>query len=274
MDIRQSKNYAAYLQSLGWIVKEHDGIFYFIKKILFFSILKVQRPTKIDLEFIKKLARKHRALYVLVEPNTEEEAKTLTKFGWKMASPSLPSKTIILDLSQSEDKLLKQMHPKTRYNIKIATKRGVEIIHSKDIKSFADFWQKNRPGALPQRKNIIGIFESFGNNADVVFAYNQGEVEAGVVLLTAQHTGYYMYAAASKKGKRLFAPTLCAWEAIRKAKQFGATKFDFEGIYDSRFPLPAWKGFSKFKQSFGGAETSFPLAYRSFCTHRIRKKGD
>jgi lipid II:glycine glycyltransferase (peptidoglycan interpeptide bridge formation enzyme) len=44
------------------------------------------------------------------------------------------------------------------------------------------------------------------------------------------------------------------WEALKLAKKRGCRIFDFEGIYDERFPKAAasWKGFTKFKEGFGG----------------------
>ena len=70
-----------------------------------------------------------------------------------------------------------------------------------------------------------------------------------------------MYAAASDAGKKLFAPTLCAWEAIKLSKKHGSKIFDFEGIYDERFPLKSWHGFTRFKKSFGGREIEYPGAF-------------
>jgi lipid II:glycine glycyltransferase (peptidoglycan interpeptide bridge formation enzyme) len=67
-----------------------------------------------------------------------------------------------------------------------------------------------------------------------------------------------MYAASSLEGKKYFAPTLVAWNAIMSSKKEGKKIFDFEGIYDERFPLNSWKGFSRFKNGFGGNVVSYP----------------
>ena len=71
-----------------------------------------------------------------------------------------------------------------------------------------------------------------------------------------------MYAASTTNGKQLFVPTMLVWEAIKLGKKLGKKYFDFEGIYDERFPLKAWKGFTRFKQSFGGKEVVFPGTLR------------
>jgi len=60
-DIRQSKEYANYLESQGWVVERIDDISYFIKKIpILGSVLKIQRPEKIDFETIQKIEKKYR----------------------------------------------------------------------------------------------------------------------------------------------------------------------------------------------------------------------
>ena len=67
-------------------------------------------------------------------------------------------------------------------------------------------------------------------------------------------------AAANREGKKSFAPTLLAWEALKFAKKQGCAIFDFEGVFDERFTTqsPAWKGFSKFKEGFGGKSVYYP----------------
>jgi lipid II:glycine glycyltransferase (peptidoglycan interpeptide bridge formation enzyme) len=44
----------------------------------------------------------------------------------------------------------------------------------------------------------------------------------------------------------------------------GCKIFDFEGIYDSRFPIKSWLGFTHFKKQFGGNEIAYPGCYIKF----------
>jgi len=83
---------------------------------------------------------------------------------------------------------------------------------------------------------------------------------AGILLLWYDNTAYYWMAAANREGKKSFAPTLLAWEALKFAKKQGCAIFDFEGVFDERFTTqsPAWKGFSKFKEGFGGKSVYYP----------------
>ena len=70
MDLRQSKEFAQYLKQRGWLVEKIGQDYVFIRKIPLtpFSIIKIQRPSQIDLEKINSLARKHRAFQINIEP--------------------------------------------------------------------------------------------------------------------------------------------------------------------------------------------------------------
>ncbi len=52
-------------------------------------------------------------------------------------------------------------------------------------------------------------------------------------------------------------------DAILLAKKSGCKVFDFDGIYDERFPIKTWLGFTKFKKGFGGKEIEYPGCYIS-----------
>ena len=117
---------------------------------------------------------------------------------------------------------------------------------------------------LSQKKEITELYKALKKNADLIFTLHSNELVAGILLLHADKTSYYMYAASNQEGKRLFAPTICAWEAIKMSKKRGLKIFDFEGIYDERFPLKNWEGFTRFKKSFGGSEIEYPGAFSKF----------
>jgi lipid II:glycine glycyltransferase (peptidoglycan interpeptide bridge formation enzyme) len=317
MDLRQTPQFAEYIKLLGWIVssigrstssrEKRNNVF--IRKIpVIGSVIKLQRPENLDNKLIKRLsdlARKHRAFQISVEPLTINHRPLIIKSGYKLnKSPSLCTKTVQVDLTKSENKILSEMHHKTRYNIKIAKRRGVEVYLSKDIKKFSEFWQKcalkQRHMFLPMKREIIAIHTSFGKDAHILFANAQDNDTAflssrtntvskaisnssmsskkrllprstprndttvplaAILLIVADRTAYYMYAASTGQGKKLFAPTLVAWKSIKLAKKLGCKLFDFEGIYDERFPIPSWKGFSRFKKSFGGREIEYPGAF-------------
>lgn len=264
IDLRQTPQYALYMQKIGWKVEWENGSFYYIKKVPFLgSVVKFQRPKIVDHHDIEYIAKKHKVFQVILEPYDDQQATTLQSHRYTLSkSPYLPSKTIFIDITKSEEELLQNMHHKTRYNIKVAQKNGVEIVPSTNIKEFAEFWQlcakKQRGMFLSQKKEIIEIYNAFAEKAALLFAYHQKILVAAVLLLHTNEITYYMYAASTDEGKKLFAPTLLVWKSLQTAKARGSHFFDFEGIYDDRFPLPTWKGFSRFKKSWGGEEILYP----------------
>jgi len=266
-DIRQSPEWARYLESLGWKTEKLDGVNCFVKKTPFFgSIIKIQRPPNLPpIEKIEKLAKKNRAILVKIEPTSKKEAEILKRAGFKLSRwPLSPTKTVVLDLSKSEETLLGKMHYKTRYNIKVAQRNKVKVEISDDFKSFCKVWlesQKRNKLSFATTSQLEKFWQIFQKNSVLLLAKDKkDETLAGILMPIYDRIAYYLYAGSTKGGNKLFAPTLVTWEAIKLAKKMGARQFDFEGIYDERFKgaTKSWQGFSRFKKSFGGKEIEYP----------------
>lgn len=272
MDIRQNNKYAKYLSRQNWAVEEVNGVFYYIKKILFFSVMKVQRPGKISYEVIKKLSKKHRVLQIVIEPNTQKEAKELTKNGWQQTDPFIPSKTIILDLKKSEKELYNSFDKDTRYSIRKVQSSKCKVQSYEDLKQFRAFWKrsvdhKRHVLSIKQMQDLKDVFDK-----DSLFLV-AGDGISGGIFLVAGNTGYYWYGFVNKEGRKKLSQYKVVWEGVRWAKSRGAKYFDMEGIFDERFPLNTWKGFTKFKKGFGGKIVSYPGAYKKTYIHNFGKKG-
>src|SRR3989344_4722536 len=92
IDIRQSLHYANFLKSQGWIVESLpagkagiNNINYFIRKFpLIGSVLKVQRPERLDLNKVRNLANKYRSFQIVVEPKDESQSELLASNGFKL----------------------------------------------------------------------------------------------------------------------------------------------------------------------------------------------
>lgn len=263
-DLRQDSNYTDYIQRLGWNVEDLHKNRIFIKKLpLGISFAKLQRTEcKIDKDKLKDLVKKYRIIYILVEPKNIKQYNYFQDLGYKVTKdPSLPTRTIQFNLLKSQKILLAEMHHKARYNIGLSKKRGVKIKNSGNIKEFSEFWQESSKSwgmFLSQKKEIKGLYKSFGKNAVILNAYFQNELIAAVLLVSTKNITYYMYAASSEKGNKFYAPSLLIWESIRLAKKSRKKIFDFGGIYDERFPLKNWKGFTEFKRKFGGNVVEYP----------------
>ena len=113
---------------------------------------------------------------------------------------------------------------------------------------------------IPKEKEYRNLIEAFGKN---VFCLAVKDL-AGVVILIHNKAAFYYYAGSTLEGMRLNLPYLMVWEAMREAKKRGCKIWDFEGIYDFRWPNKNWLGFSHFKRSFGGKEIEFPGSFEKW----------
>lgn len=266
-DLRQSDNYASYIKNIGWEADKFQNVYIYLKKFLFWKFIKIQRPQNINLEKLNSyLIKYYRFSTVYIEPSDERQRRQLLELGYsEYNSPFLPSKTVCINLTQSDEEMLKAMHYKTRYNINHYFKeknRRFKIGKTVNIEKFAYFWQscaKERGMFLSQKKEITALYNAFKNNSKIYYAGNNYENWlAAIFTVSTGEITYYMYAASTKVGKKGYAPTVLAWEALTSAKKENKKIFDFEGIYDDRYPLKSWKGFTRFKRSFGGKEIEYP----------------
>lgn len=265
MNLRQSKEFAQYLKLSGWIVKKVGNHYIYLRKLPFLPplIMKIQYPTPpIPFVQIEKIAKKYKPLQIQIQPLKIEAG--FKKYGYKLSkSAGHVTKTIHLDLTQSEGKILAGMAKDARYGIRKAEQGHIKILKVQDLEKFRQFWKKSVGWQrwVPSLKSLQLLKKAFAKNALFLLAPNLG----GTIILTAGNAAYYYQAFTLKEGRKKFAQYLLVWEAIKKAKQMGCQIFDFEGIYDERFPNKSWKGFSHFKKSFGGEEIEFPGCFLKYC---------
>jgi len=85
-------------------------------------------PGRDVLQFLKEYGEKNKIIFFKIEPYTQKTDWKMEIRNWKLniipsLHPLFPAWTQILDLTKTEDQLLARMHPKTRYNIRLAQKR-------------------------------------------------------------------------------------------------------------------------------------------------------
>ncbi len=263
MDIRQSPAYAQFIRNLGWQVEKIGRWNIFIKKFpLVGSLIKIQRIIPpIPFEEIETIAKKHRAFQIILEPTSFPHIPQTPHGYHPLKSPFIPTKTLTLNLKPTETETFNNFSKNKRRDIRIA-ERNKLVIKEGTPEEFIFLKRKSllEKFILPigDRKDILALNKAFSLDICFLIAYSSNPV-AGILLLFHQKTAYYWQAAATEKGKKLMAPTLLLWEAIKLAKKKGCTKFDFEGVYDERFPQnKSWLGFTHFKQGFGGKEAFYP----------------
>lgn len=262
-DIRQTAKYAKYLKKIGWQVERIGEINYFIKKFpLIGSVIKIQRPENISIKKIQNLAKKHHAFQIIIEPKTQLDADFLENVGFRLSrNPYLPTKTLHLDLTKTQDELFSQLKKDVKYSFRKTEKLKIEEVKKvNEIGDFKKAWKravglKRYVPPVSQLKMLKKIF-----NEDALFLKTK-DCSASAIFLLGDNIAYYWQAFSDKKARKELFQYKIVWKGILWAKSRGAKVFDFEGIYDSRFPNKSWEGFTHFKRSFGGHEVKYPGAF-------------
>jgi hypothetical protein len=273
IDIRQSISYANYLKSNGWVVERIEGINYFIRTFpLVGSILKLQRPEKLDFKVIDNLCRKYRVFQQIIEPKDSKQSLLLSQSGFKLSkSPYLPSKTLEIDLTQSKEKIFRNFKKDVRYALKRGSKVKIKKCStSEEIKKFRGAWKNSVKfdRYVPQLNQLINLRKSFPLNSSLILTSHNivGRIIGGVIFTISSHGNkndicYYWYGFTNSEGRTSLSQYSLLYQGILWAKKMGCKVFDFEGIYDDRFPNKSWLGFTHFKRSFGGREVLYPGCY-------------
>ncbi|EMI22235.1 Methicillin resistance protein [Rhodopirellula maiorica SM1] len=196
-----------------------------------------------------------------------------------------PRNTLCVDLTMSEDAILKQMKTKGRYNIRVARRHNVSVVQDNSPKGLDDFMRLYQETI--DRKNIIqhsrGYFDDLAENllesgrGDLFFAEYQGVRLATSLVLYAGDTVTYKYGGTQLSHRNVMAPYLLHFEVMLHAKALGYKWYDFYGVSPAESPNDKWANFSSFKRKFGGHEMSFVPsldfifdhdAYEAYCVQK------
>jgi len=276
IDIRQSLQYANYLKVEGWAVERINETNYFIRKFGFIgSILKIQRPEKIDFEAIDKLCRKYGVFQVIIEPKNLNQEEGIKNKGYKLSkSPYLPTKTLQIDLTQPQKVILDHFKKDARRAIRQGSGQIISSYSTdKDIKKWRESWKNSVKfdRYVPSLKQLINLRKSFTPNHCLFLASHNitGRIIGGALFTISSHKRsnyitYYWYGFTGNEGRTSLSQYSLLYQGILWAKRMGCKNFDFEGIYDSRFPIKSWLGFTHFKKSFRGAEVLYPGSFTKY----------
>ncbi len=267
----QSWEWGEFQTSLGRkvirISKKNDFIANLIKYPLLFNKFYLYCPRgpilerskfknqKLDLssfiEEIKSIAKKENVIFFRFDPpfSSDYQFENLKLIKTK---PFQPQQTLILDLSKSEEELLKDMHQKTRYNIKLAQKKGVKIREGseKDTEIFWTLIQKaaKRNGFKTHPKIYYQkLIEVLGkkNLVKLFIAQIKERPIAAILVAFFNKKGYYLHGGSDYQYRNLMAPYLLQWHAILEAKRRNLKFYDFWGVDPKK-----WPGLTRFKAGF------------------------
>jgi len=213
--------------------------------------------------------RKRRAIFLKVEPDQweDEYTKTSPPHGFFLSPQTIqPPRTLIVDISGDEEQVLGQMKQKTRYNIKLAQKKGVVVRAFSNIEIFHELMQ------ITSQRDVFGVhsveyyrraYEIFHNRclSELLLAEYEGEPLAAVMVFCLGQRAWYFYGGSSNEHRDRMPNYLLQWEAIRWARSQGCTEYDLWGVPDAdEATLEAhfsersdglW-GVYRFKRGFGG----------------------
>ncbi|NBF40559.1 MAG: peptidoglycan bridge formation glycyltransferase FemA/FemB family protein [Spirochaetes bacterium] len=215
-------------------------------------------------EVAERLER--RPLFVRFDVSFEEAAT-----GGLVRAPVdiQPPSTVIIDLTPEEEALLGAMKPKTRYNVRLAGKRGVDVRAGR-VRAPADkpaddldrWYELYRETAERDRIAIHSpayyraLFDTAGAypgvDLSLLVAEHEGELLAGIIVLRFGGTATYLYGASSNHKRNLMAPYALQWEAMRRSREAGAAHYDLFGVPPADDPGHPMHGLYRFKTGFGG----------------------
>lgn len=210
-----------------------------------------------------------------IEPETVPEQSIF-------ATERHPAHTIVVSLSENIEEMYAKMKPKTRYNIRLAQKKGVAIEYAgvEGLSRFMSLMHQTatRDGfsahSLERYRAIVERFQGPTCAAFFAFATFEGKDLAANMMIDADDTRTYLHGASSSTDRDVMAPYALHAVLLEDAATKGMKKYDFWGVApEGADQSHAWSGITRFKSGFGGERLFMPgtfdiptksLAYRFY----------
>ena len=238
---------------------------------------------------LKSIAKQHNAVFLKIDPDVAAEEShienMLAQLGFKGQNRGKnfegvqPRFVFRLNIDMDEEELLASFESKTRYNIRLAQRKGVEIIRDCTREHLKEFYNILKVTAV--RDNYLiraysyyeDIWEHFIENgsAKLFMAKYQDQYIAGAISFVFGDKTWYIYGASSNEHRNVMPNYAVQWEMIRWAQENGCKIYDFRGISGDLDPQNPLYGLYRFKKGFNGELVEFigefdylfsPLFYR------------
>lgn len=227
-------------------------------------------PTQEMLKELKVLGAREKLIFLKLEPNyvvkkdqmdcadKQVAIDLLKKYGAVPGKTLFTPTTFWIDLTPSEEDLMKSFHSKTRYNIRLAERNGVTVKEDNSDKAFEKYLELTRETVSRQgfyahtekyHRLMWGILKKAGI-AHLLTARYKGEIITTWILFIWKDFLYYPYGASTEKYKNVMANNLMMWEAVKFGKIHGLKTFDLWGREEG-------KGFTKFKEGYNPKVVEF-----------------
>ncbi|PLX27626.1 hypothetical protein C0583_00090 [Candidatus Parcubacteria bacterium] len=217
------------------------------------AYLYIPRVSSIDEEILEELKNKFSdVLFVRIEPTSQSR---IMKYELRKTIDIQASRTSIVDMNRPEEDVLKSFHQKTRYNIRLADKKGVQVrVGTKN--DFEDFLSvmtetSGRDGfRLHAKEYYMKQLEI--PFVELIVATYEGKIIAGNIVSFFGDMASYIHGSSSNEYRYVMAPFAIQWYSMKLAKEKGMKYYDLNGIGDK------WPGVTRFKRGFKGEEIEYP----------------
>jgi lipid II:glycine glycyltransferase (peptidoglycan interpeptide bridge formation enzyme) len=233
-------------------------------------------PDRDMIKALGDLGKSKKAAYIKIEPNVTIVEKPnfenqLKKLGLSKSAKSLFTKyNFIIDLSKPKDTLMASFLPKTRYNIGVAQRKGVEVYESQEdadfeiyLKLYFDTTHRQKYfGHTPDYHKKIWATLKPANMCRLLIAKYEGKPLVAWMLFNFGNTLYYPYGGSSTEHREVMASNLVCFEAIAVGKKMGLSNFDMWGaLGPNATDSDPWFGFHKFKAGYGPTPVEYIGTY-------------
>ena len=233
------------------------------------------------------IARRSGAIFIKIDPNVilgqgissepgaqinpigQEVLDDLKEHGWQYSSDQIQFRnTVWVDLIGPEEAILARMKQKTRYNIRLAERKGVTVRLGgvEDFNLLYRMYAETslRDGFAIRDENYYGrIWKTFLANlgaqsetplpcAQPLIAEVEGEAVAAVIPVRFGGAAWYLYGMSREFHREKMPNYLLQWEAMRWAKQAGCQVYDLWGAPDEFTEEDPMWGVYRFKEGLGG----------------------
>lgn len=232
---------------------------------------------------LKKIGNEYNCLMIKCEPKLENnnfvDKLELKKLGFVPGRSLFTKYNFVLDVSLAEEELLSNMKQKTRYNIRVAQKKGVEVTLDNSQNAFERYLELTQE--TTRRQGFFAHSEEYHRilwsclkhdvkiskltkelSSHLLTAKYQNEIITTWMLFKFGDTLYYPYGASSRNHREVMANNLVMWEAIKLAKQWGCKYFDMWGaLGENPDKNDPWFGFHNFKAGYGARHVKYIGSY-------------
>lgn len=198
----------------------------------------------------------HPATVLTVEPDWED---VILPEDWRPSTNTiLLPRTLILDLSKSEDDLMSAMAKKTRQYIRKSAKE-VEIRQIKGREEAAEVLAmyketaKRADFALHDDDYYMDVMTKMGDFSPIFAAFKEGKMVAFLWLVISKETAFELYGGVNDAGQEMCANYALKWHVVQTMRKWGLHRYDMNGLLND--------GVSTFKQGFAEHENKLIGTY-------------